>query len=166
MWKFDQQKLGNNKIGDSMSELFSKVHTGSVSLAENRTLSFTAYLAWCGKEIWLTSKASTEHVIALGEGPREAAVCLWQQPAEWGDPLFGLQLSGSIELVQEHEVAHRGLDILHQRFSGTCETLPSVDHVFGKNKITCLQRILITKGKIRDDLRLGKGMHTIFWEEE
>lgn len=163
MWKFRELDCDEKPLEESISRLLSTTHTGSVSISVDRVFSFTAYLAMSGNEFWLTSKDTTEHILALSDRRLDAAVCLWQQPNEWGEPLFGVQFSGVIEVAVDHEMARQGLSALHKRFPGTHKTLPSVDHVFGENRVTCLQRVSCNTGKFRDERRLGKGIYEIEW---
>lgn len=166
MWQADSGEIEAPKLKESMDELFGTVHTGSVSLFAGKPLSFTAYVARLDNEVWLTSKETTDHVTAINDSFLDVAVCVWRQPGEWGEPLYGIQLTGSINLVTDEENARSGLEVLHNRFPGTKKTLPTVGYVLGDTKVTCLQRIMLTSGKIRDERRIGKGMHNISWRAE
>lgn len=164
MWESDNGQINALKLEETLDELFDTVHTGSVSLFGVKPISFTAYFARQGNEIWLTSKETTDHVIAISDKTLDVAVCIWKQPLEWGEPLYGAQFAGTINLVVDEIDANRGLDALHNRFPGTKDTLPDVDHVMGSEKVTCLQRIFMSTGKIRDERRIGKGMFEISWK--
>jgi uncharacterized protein YhbP (UPF0306 family) len=123
---------------------------------------FTAYLAFRDNCCWFTSQEATRHVPELRENPA-VAVAMWKEPRQWGEKLVGLQLSGRAKEVLTETEASSGLEVLHDKFPGTLNTIPSPEAVLGSSKRTCLFMVQFANGTVRDEDSLGKGRFSIGW---
>lgn len=162
MWKSTDNKFNEDQINNCIEDLFSTVHTGAISVSTDTPWIFTAYLAYDKNSLWFTSQETTHHTSVIATSPN-VAVSIWKSPINWGDPLFGLQLSGTASIISDEMDASAGLAALHKRFTGTQATLPDIESVIGEKKRTCLFRIIANEGYLRDEKNLGKGRHKVVW---
>lgn len=114
----------------------------------------TVYFAHDNNDVWFTSQESTNHIQVLRENP-SIAMGIWHRPAQWGEPIYGLQLFGTATEVGSVAEAQQGLAVLNNRFAGTRDIFPDVNAVFGAKRKSCLVQAKIHGGTLVDEKSFG-----------
>lgn len=165
MWISTDSRVDSAAADKATREIVENVLTAAIATSSTEgPWVFTAYVACEGHRFWFTSQESTRHVAELRLTPM-IGLAMWSAPSAWGEPLVGLQLSGSASEVVAAADAKAGLSALHKKFPGTASTLPGPDAVIGNSRKTCLFMLDCNQGSIRDEAHLGKGRFPIVWRE-
>lgn len=166
MWKASTDQPGAPAINAAVARIVNGTLTAALATAtDDGPWVWTVYVAFRGNRFWFTSQDSTRHVAAMRKTPA-VGVAMWRAPVAWGEKLLGLQLAGQAAEVLTQSDAESGLEVLHEKFPGTLETLPTTDTVMGKSKRTCLFMVECHAGSVRDEENIGKGRFPILWSPE